>query len=94
MEEEREHLKKRGLLKKVEGENREKARQWLQAVELHECPICGSEEGIHAGDLCMAPQVGKQKGGGYVMVPLTCLTCGHLFFFNAMRHWGGSGVNV
>lgn len=82
-------------MKRVEGENREKAAEWLRAVELHECPICGSDEGAHAGGILQLPMIGPAGENPAVLaVPLTCLTCGYLFFFNAMRHWGGPDVSV
>jgi rubrerythrin len=83
-----------GHVQRVEGENQDKARKWLQAVELHTCPVCGSDKGVHAGDICIIPTVGPSNDNPVLGVPLTCITCGYLFFFNAMRHWDGSDVSV
>ncbi len=73
-----------GFMKSVEGEHQEEIRDWLQAVELHACPVCGSDKGIQAGDVCTIPMTGGPNQKPTVLaIPITCLACGYLFFLNS-----------
>lgn len=71
-------------------------RNHLRSLEINECPLCGSDEGLNVGEVCVMEEHGSSAAtienwgkevarSNLAVVPAMCLHCGYQFFFNARK---------
>lgn len=83
-------------MKQVTGVYGSEVRNHLRAVEINECPLCGSDDGLDVGEVCGMPEIGPTAAtvenygqevarSNLAVIPAMCLHCSYQFFFNATR---------
>jgi predicted Zn-ribbon and HTH transcriptional regulator len=83
-------------VKNVTGQHATQVRAHLRSLEINECPLCGSDEGLDVGAICGIPEIGptaatvenwgREVARSYLpVVPAMCLHCGYQFLFNSVK---------
>ncbi len=93
-------------MKRVTGVYGTKVRIHLRTLEINECPLCGSNEGVDVGEVCSMPEIGPSAQvvqgptgaeigrSNLSVVPAMCLHCGYQFLFNSVKLGIGHGYRI
>lgn len=89
-------------MRRVTGVYGAEVRNHLRALEINQCPLCGSDEGIDLGEVCSMLEIGPSAAvmrgpagemgrSSLTVVPAMCLHCGYQFLFNSVKLGIGHG---